>query len=57
MAHSCHYVKALQRYILGVSLASCLRFVAALYKIGFVYRHKIHNFLPAWSEDDLSQIW
>ncbi len=57
MAHSCHYVKALQRYSLGVSLASCLRFVAALYKIGFVYRHKIHNFLPAWSEDDLSQIW
>uniref|UniRef100_A0A672R5K9 Reticulon n=1 Tax=Sinocyclocheilus grahami TaxID=75366 RepID=A0A672R5K9_SINGR len=28
----------------SVILASCLNFIAALYKNDFVYRHKIHNF-------------
>ncbi len=23
----------------------------------FIYRHEIHNFLPAWSEDDQSQMF
>ena len=33
------------------------KFVGALNKNRFVYRHEIHNFLPASSEDDLSHIW
>ncbi len=33
------------------------KFVDALNKNRFVYQHKIHTFLLAWSEDDPSQIW
>ncbi len=33
------------------------KLVDALIKNNFVYRHEIHTFLPAWSEDDPSQIW
>ncbi len=32
------------------------KFVDALNENCFVYRHEIHNFLPAWSEDDPSPI-
>ena len=30
------------------------KFVGTLIENGYVYRHKFHNFLPAWSEDDRS---
>ena len=33
------------------------KFVGTLIENGYVYRHKFHNFLPAWSEDDPNQIW
>ncbi len=33
------------------------KFVDAINENRFVYRHEIHSFLPAWSEDDPSQIW
>ncbi len=33
------------------------KFVDALNENRFVYRHEIHNFLSAWSEDDPNQIW
>ena len=33
------------------------KFVDTLNENRFVYRHEIHNFLPAWSEDDQSEIW
>ncbi len=59
MAHKvwCQNAKALRRYSLGVRMASSLKFVAALYKNGFVYQHKIHKLLPLWSEDDLIRFW
>ncbi len=32
-------------------------FVDAINKNRFVYRHKLYILLPAWSEDDPSQMW
>ncbi len=38
-------------------LASCLKFVAVVCENGLVYQHKIHTFLPAWSEDYMNLCW
>ncbi len=41
----------------SVILASCLKFVAVVCENCFVYQHEIHNFLSAWSEDDMNRFW
>ncbi len=41
----------------SVILASFLKFVAVVCENGFAYQHKIHNFLSAWSEDDMIRFW
>ncbi len=37
----------------SVILASCLKLVVVVCENCCVYQHKIHNFLSAWSEDDM----
>ncbi len=41
----------------SVILASCLKFVVVVCENCLVYHHKIHNFLSAWSEDDMIPFW
>jgi len=43
--------------LVWTKLASCLIFVDAVYENSFVYRHKMHIFLMAQSEDDLLIFW